>query len=55
MIINQFLLFPKALVNQVVATIYTKLSKKMPDGKSLCGVFTRDYRRHTLDSQVTRN
>ncbi|CAH3109016.1 unnamed protein product [Pocillopora meandrina] len=42
----------KALVNQVVATIYARFTKKMPGGRSVFGVFTRDYRRDTLNSQI---
>ena len=43
----------KALVNQVAATIYARFkNKRMPDGKSVCGVFTRDYRNNALNSQI---
>ena len=41
------------MVNQVVATIYARFEKQMPDGRSVFGVFTRDYRHNTLNSQVT--
>ena len=55
MITNQFLLSLKALVNQVVATIYARFTKKEPGGRSVFGVFTRDYCHNALNSQVTRN
>ncbi|NXW54987.1 DDX60 helicase, partial [Eurystomus gularis] len=42
----------KALVNQVVGTIYSQFTKKLPDGLVLCGVFTRDYRNDVLNSQI---
>ncbi|XP_022803066.1 probable ATP-dependent RNA helicase DDX60 [Stylophora pistillata] len=42
----------KALVNQVVATVDARFKKKMPEGRSMCGVFTRDYRQNTLNSQI---
>ncbi|XP_039732062.1 putative ATP-dependent RNA helicase DDX60 [Pteropus medius] len=42
----------KALVNQVAATVYNRYTKNMPNGESLCGVFTRDYRHETLNCQV---
>ena len=43
----------KALVNQVAATIYARFkNKRMPDGKSVYGVFTRDYRTNALNSQI---
>nr|XP_033797896.1 probable ATP-dependent RNA helicase DDX60 isoform X3 [Geotrypetes seraphini] len=42
----------KALVNQVVATVFSRFSKSLPDGLSLCGVFTRDYRTDALNSQI---
>ncbi|XP_048364691.1 probable ATP-dependent RNA helicase DDX60 [Sphaerodactylus townsendi] len=42
----------KALVNQVVATIYNRFSKKLPDGLVVCGVFTRDYRHDVLNCQI---
>ncbi|XP_030048082.1 putative ATP-dependent RNA helicase DDX60 [Microcaecilia unicolor] len=42
----------KALVNQVVATVYNRFNKILPDGLSLCGVFTRDYRHDALNSQI---
>ena len=43
----------KALVNQVAATIYARFKNKtMPDGKSVYGVFTRDYRTNALNSQI---
>jgi hypothetical protein len=43
----------KALVNQVAATIYARFkSKDMPAGKSVYGVFTRDYRTNALNSQI---
>ncbi|PFX17720.1 putative ATP-dependent RNA helicase DDX60 [Stylophora pistillata] len=42
----------KALVNQVVATIYAQFEKQMPKGRSVYGIFTRDYRQNTLNSQI---
>ena len=43
----------KALVNQVAATIYARFKNKdMPPGKSVYGVFTRDYRTNALNSQI---
>jgi superfamily II RNA helicase len=43
----------KALVNQVAATIYARFkNKNMPPGKSVYGVFTRDYRTNALNSQI---
>ena len=44
----------QALVNQVAATIYARFHrKKLPGGRAVYGVFTRDYRYNTLNSQVT--
>ncbi|KAM9236873.1 LOW QUALITY PROTEIN: putative ATP-dependent RNA helicase DDX60 [Leptosomus discolor] len=42
----------KALVNQVVGTIYSRFTKKLPDGLVMCGVFTRDYRHDVMNSQI---
>ncbi|KAM6076665.1 putative ATP-dependent RNA helicase DDX60 isoform 2-T2 [Chlamydotis macqueenii] len=42
----------KALVNQVVGTIYSRFTKNLPDGLVVCGVFTRDYRNDVLNSQI---
>jgi hypothetical protein len=43
----------KALVNQVAATVYARFkNKNMPAGKSVYGVFTRDYRVNALNSQI---
>ncbi|NXN73461.1 DDX60 helicase, partial [Himantopus himantopus] len=42
----------KALVNQVVGTIYGRFTKKLPDGLVVCGVFTRDYRNDVMNSQI---
>ncbi|KAM7443056.1 putative ATP-dependent RNA helicase ddx60 [Porites harrisoni] len=43
----------KALVNQVAATIYARFHrKKLPAGKAVYGVFTRDYQYNTLNSQI---
>uniref|UniRef100_UPI00398E78A8 probable ATP-dependent RNA helicase DDX60 n=1 Tax=Pristiophorus japonicus TaxID=55135 RepID=UPI00398E78A8 len=42
----------KALVNQVVATVYNRFSKTLPDGMVVCGVFTRDYRQDALNCQI---
>ena len=44
----------QALVNQVAATIYARFHrKKLPEGRTVFGVFTRDYRDDILNSQVT--
>ncbi|XP_067896061.1 probable ATP-dependent RNA helicase DDX60 [Heterodontus francisci] len=42
----------KALVNQVVATVYNRFTKTLPDGMVVCGVFTRDYRQDALNCQI---
>ncbi|XP_035746776.1 probable ATP-dependent RNA helicase DDX60 isoform X3 [Egretta garzetta] len=42
----------KALVNQVVGTVYSRFTKKLPDGLVVCGVFTRDYRNDVMNSQI---
>ncbi|NXF95120.1 DDX60 helicase, partial [Eubucco bourcierii] len=42
----------KALVNQVVGTVYSQFTKKLPDGLVICGVFTRDYRSDVMNSQI---
>uniref|UniRef100_A0A8D0HKL6 DExD/H-box helicase 60 n=1 Tax=Sphenodon punctatus TaxID=8508 RepID=A0A8D0HKL6_SPHPU len=42
----------KALVNQVVGTIYNRFTKKLPHGLVVCGVFTRDYRHDTMNCQI---
>ncbi|XP_072190962.1 probable ATP-dependent RNA helicase DDX60 [Excalfactoria chinensis] len=42
----------KALVNQVVGSIYSRFTKKLPDGLVVCGVFTRDYRHDVMNSQI---
>ncbi|XP_068713439.1 probable ATP-dependent RNA helicase DDX60 isoform X2 [Montipora foliosa] len=43
----------KALVNQVAATIYAQFcNKQLPEGRSVYGVFTRDYQYNTLNSQI---
>ncbi|NXC38386.1 DDX60 helicase, partial [Penelope pileata] len=42
----------KALVNQVVGTVYGRFTKKLPDGLAMCGVFTRDYRNDVMNSQI---
>lgn len=42
----------KALVNQVVATVYGRFTKSLPNGMVVCGSFTRDYRRHVHTCQV---
>ena len=42
-------------MNQVVATVYARFHrKKLPEGRAVHGVFTRDYRSNTLNSQVTK-
>ena len=44
----------QALVNQVAATIYARFHRKqLPEGRTVYGVFTRDYQYSTLNSQVT--
>ncbi|KAJ1525708.1 hypothetical protein ONE63_008919 [Megalurothrips usitatus] len=42
----------KALVNQVHATIYARFKKNLPPGKTLQGIFTRDYRQNVRDCQI---
>ncbi|XP_036089514.1 probable ATP-dependent RNA helicase DDX60 isoform X2 [Rousettus aegyptiacus] len=42
----------KALVNQVVGTVYSLFTKALPKGLVVCGVFTRDYRHDTLNCQI---
>ncbi|XP_072023516.1 probable ATP-dependent RNA helicase DDX60 [Amphiura filiformis] len=42
----------KALMNQVSATIYARFNKKLPGGKVVCGVFSRDFRRNALNCQI---
>ncbi|XP_072903996.1 probable ATP-dependent RNA helicase DDX60 isoform X1 [Hemitrygon akajei] len=42
----------KALVNQVVATVYGRFTKNLPHGMVVCGCFTRDYRTHVHNCQV---
>ncbi|KFP86599.1 putative ATP-dependent RNA helicase DDX60, partial [Apaloderma vittatum] len=42
----------KALVNQVVGTIYSRFTKKLPNGLVVCGVFTRDYCSDVMNSQI---
>ncbi|XP_067006515.2 probable ATP-dependent RNA helicase DDX60 isoform X2 [Anabrus simplex] len=43
----------KALVNQVAATVYSRFKgKRMPEGKSVFGVFTRDYRTDDMNCQI---
>ncbi|CAH3109022.1 unnamed protein product, partial [Pocillopora meandrina] len=43
----------KALVNQVAATVYARFRRKnLPEGRAVYGVFTRDYRYNTLNSQI---
>ena len=42
----------KALVNQVAATCCVRYKKEMPPGKSVYGVFTRDYRQNALTCQI---
>ncbi|XP_069782250.1 probable ATP-dependent RNA helicase DDX60 [Narcine bancroftii] len=42
----------KALVNQVVATVYNRFTKTLPDGMVVCGVLTRDYRQDALNCQI---
>jgi ERCC4-related helicase len=42
----------KALVNQVAATICARYEKNLPVGKTLYGVFTRDYRQNVKTCQI---
>ncbi|XP_048797844.1 probable ATP-dependent RNA helicase DDX60 isoform X2 [Lagopus muta] len=42
----------KALVNQVVGSVYSRFTKKLLDGLVVCGVFTRDYRHDVMNSQI---
>ncbi|XP_029794930.1 probable ATP-dependent RNA helicase DDX60 isoform X2 [Suricata suricatta] len=42
----------KALVNQVAATVENRFTKNLPNGETICGVFTRDYRHDALNCQV---
>ncbi|NXN96187.1 DDX60 helicase, partial [Rhinopomastus cyanomelas] len=42
----------KALVNQVVGTIYSRFTKNLPDGLVVCGTFTRDYRHDVMNCQI---
>ncbi|XP_078288229.1 putative ATP-dependent RNA helicase DDX60 isoform X2 [Rhinoraja longicauda] len=42
----------KALVNQVVATVYGRFTKNLPQGKVVCGYFTRDYQNNVYNCQI---
>ncbi|XP_055488277.1 probable ATP-dependent RNA helicase DDX60 isoform X1 [Leucoraja erinacea] len=42
----------KALVNQVVASVYGRFTKNLPQGKVVCGCFTRDYRSNVDNCQI---
>ncbi|XP_036170756.1 probable ATP-dependent RNA helicase DDX60 isoform X1 [Myotis myotis] len=42
----------KALVNQVAATVQNRYMKNLPNGETLCGIFTREYRHDALNCQV---
>ncbi|XP_043828234.1 probable ATP-dependent RNA helicase DDX60 [Dromiciops gliroides] len=42
----------KALVNQVVGTVYSIFNKTRPKGGAMCGVFTRDYHHDVMNSQI---
>ncbi|XP_051822653.1 probable ATP-dependent RNA helicase DDX60 [Antechinus flavipes] len=42
----------KALVNQVVGTVYSLFNKTKPKGGAICGVFTRDYRHDVMNCQI---
>ncbi|NWV01262.1 DDX60 helicase, partial [Upupa epops] len=42
----------KALVNQVVGTIYSRFTKTLPDGLVVCGSFTRDYCHDVMNCQI---
>ena len=42
-------------MNQVAATVFARYHRKqLPKGKAVYGVFTRDYRLNTLNSQVSK-
>ena len=42
-------------MNQVAATVYARFRRKnLPEGRAVYGVFTRDYRYNTLNSQVSK-
>ena len=42
-------------MNQVAATVYARFHRKqLPEGRAVYGVFTRDYRFNTLNSQVSK-
>ncbi|XP_056658848.1 probable ATP-dependent RNA helicase DDX60 isoform X2 [Monodelphis domestica] len=42
----------KALINQVVGTVYSVFNKRRSKGGAICGVFTRDYRHDVMNSQI---
>ncbi|XP_075786303.1 putative ATP-dependent RNA helicase DDX60 isoform X8 [Pelodiscus sinensis] len=42
----------KALVNQVMGTVYNRFTKTLPHGLVVGGIFTRDYRHDTLNCQI---
>ncbi|XP_044537615.1 probable ATP-dependent RNA helicase DDX60 [Gracilinanus agilis] len=42
----------KALINQVVGTVYSIFNKRRTKGGAICGVFTRDYRHDVMNSQI---
>ena len=43
-------------MNQVAATVFARYHRKqLPKGKAVYGVFTRDYRLNTLNSQVSKS
>ena len=42
----------KALCNQVMATVNSLFEKPLPNGKKLCGVFTRDFHEDIKDCQI---
>uniref|UniRef100_A0A8C8RUS1 DExD/H-box helicase 60 n=1 Tax=Pelusios castaneus TaxID=367368 RepID=A0A8C8RUS1_9SAUR len=42
----------KALVNQVMGTIYNRFTKTLPHGLVVGGIFTRDYRHDALNCQI---
>ena len=42
----------KALCNQVMATVNSLFEKPLPNGKKLCGVFTRDFHEDIKNCQI---
>ncbi|XP_066488910.1 probable ATP-dependent RNA helicase DDX60 isoform X2 [Tiliqua scincoides] len=42
----------QALVNQVRTTVHNQFKKKLPDGLTVCGVFTQGYRHAAVNCQI---